>query len=90
MTKLKMMVVLDGDVAARLDGIANRYGMSKNLVVAAGAYELSRVRPENLWHALARIAEGEGTSLEPVSVIPEARRLGPGKERALATGQRAR
>lgn len=63
MTKQEMKISTDGEVSKKLHDLGARYGLSGNAVVAAAAYELSRVRPENLWHALGRIAAGEAQEL---------------------------
>lgn len=42
-----------------LHEIGARYNMSGNAIVAAAAAELTRIRPENLWQALSRIAADE-------------------------------
>lgn len=76
MQKKQFKLQIDDDVNQRLFLLGNRYGMSANAIVAAAAYELSRVRPENLWHALGRIAEGEGPELmpSPPDALPAPRR----------------
>jgi len=65
MNKTKKTVSLDDDVWARLDAIGEPYGMSSNALVAAAACELSRIKSNQLWHTLGRIAEGNGEALEP-------------------------
>lgn len=77
MIKPQIKIAIAEDVLARLQTIGDRYGMSANAVAAAAAYEMSRVRPENLWHALGRIAAGEGVDelrIEPghVESLPPA------------------
>jgi hypothetical protein len=57
--KSPVKVQIDDDVMARLNASADRFGLTANAVIAAAAYELSRVPPANLWHALGRICEGE-------------------------------
>ncbi len=57
--KHKLIVSIDDDVETRLENIGERYGMTKNTIVAAAAYELSRVSPEMLWQALSRISGEE-------------------------------
>ena len=76
MQKTQLNVRLDDSVVKILNATADRYGMTANTIVAAAAYELSRVRTENLWHALGRIAEGEGMALMPADTpaLPAARR----------------
>lgn len=80
MIKPQMKVVIPAEIQQRLHQIGERYGMTGNAIVAAAAHELSRVRPENLWHALGRIAEGEAPELP----APAAKRIGGGR-----SGQRA-
>lgn len=76
MQKRQMNVTVDDEVIKRLNTIADRYGLTANTVMAAAAYELSRVRPENLWHALGRIAADEGQPLPPeaVATLPAPRK----------------
>lgn len=59
MIKPQMKIVLPDDVQQRLHTLGERYGMSGNAIAAAAAVEISRIRPENLWHALGRIADEE-------------------------------
>ena len=63
MQKEKVTVVLSAEICGELDAMADRFGLTKNAIIAAAAYELSRVPAENLWHALARIGEGESLVL---------------------------
>lgn len=76
MQKNQLNVRLDAEVIKRLNTSADRYGLTANTLLAAAAYELSRVRTEGLWHALGRIAEGEGTELMPAppGALPAPRR----------------
>lgn len=73
MIKPQMRIAIEPEVQKRLHDMAARYGMTGNAVVAAAAYELARVRPENLFHALGRIAQGEGVELMPpdAGALPE-------------------
>lgn len=83
MTKREIKISADDEVQQRLHNIGARYGMSGNAIVAAAAYELSRVRPENLWHALGRIADGEALQLvtPATPALPASRR---GAKKAIA------
>lgn len=63
MKKKQLKIQIDEDVEARLHQSGARFGLSGNAVLAVAAYELSRVRPENLFHALGRIAAGEAVEL---------------------------
>jgi hypothetical protein len=76
MIKPQFKISLPEEVQRDLHKIGERYSLSGNAIVAAAACELARVRPENLWHALGRISEGEGMSLMPpdASALPAARR----------------
>lgn len=60
--KSPVKVQIDDAVMARLNSGADRFGLTGNALIAAAAYELSRVPPENLWHALGRICEGEAVA----------------------------
>ena len=62
MKKKPTTIHLSPDIRAALDGIGERYSLTGNQILAAAASELARVRPENLWHALGRIASGEDGS----------------------------
>ncbi len=75
MIKPQMRIAVEPEVQNRLNEIGARYGMSGNAIAAAAAYELSRVRPENLFHALGRIAAGEGVEILPPQpdALPEPR-----------------
>jgi hypothetical protein len=68
MQKKQVMIQLDPNVLAALSRTAERYGLTANQLIVAGAHELSRVRPENVWHALGRIAQGEGVEIMPPDV----------------------
>lgn len=68
MIKPQMRVAIEPEIQKRLHEVAGRYGMTGNAIVAAAAYELSRVRPENLFQALGRIAQGEGVEIMPPDV----------------------
>lgn len=70
MIKPQMKIAVEPEVQKRLHEMASRYGMTGNAIVAAAAYELSRVRPENVFHALGRITTGEG--LEIIEPEPSA------------------
>ncbi|WP_415907269.1 hypothetical protein [Oleiharenicola sp. Vm1] len=76
MKKKQMKVQVDDAVEAKLHSSAGRYGLTGNSILAAAAYELARVRPENLFHALGRIAQGEGVELMPpdTEAIPAPRK----------------
>ena len=86
MQKPQFKVQLDGEVQAKLHALGGRYGLSGNAVLAAAAHELSRVRPENLFHALGRIAQGEGLEIMPpeTPAIP-AQRKGPRRALPVST-----
>ena len=60
MDKQPITLRLDDDVCSRLDCTGSRYGMTKNTLIAAVAYELSRVPADQLWHRLARLTAEEG------------------------------
>lgn len=72
MTKEKMMVQLDADVRSRLDKIADRYGFSTNMLVAAVAAEVSRIPPDELWSRLARLSEGRKPRASEAAPVLEA------------------
>lgn len=77
MIKPQMRIAIDPDIQKRLHDVGARYGMTGNAIVAAAAYELARVRPENLFHALGRIAAGEGVELmaPDADALPAAKKL---------------
>lgn len=77
MNKTKKQVSLDDDVWQRLDKIGERYGMTANTILAATAAEISRIKPENLWHTLGRIAEGEPEALPPAQPATSRRPVKP-------------
>ena len=85
MQKIQFKLQLDAAVSRRLSEIADRYGMSANAIVAAAAYELSRVHPENLWHSLGRICEGENVPTLPEPERPEIKSGKAKKELKIAT-----
>ena len=75
MNKPQFKISISDDVAQRLATIGDRYGMTPNAIVAAAAYEISRIRPESLWHALGRIATDEGvTIMPPADALPAPRK----------------
>jgi len=84
MNKEKLTVSMDGDAARKLDASADRFGMSKNQILAAAGYELSRVPAEDLWQAIARIAEGRTPS--PQLRLAEARQALVAPARTIAGG----
>lgn len=64
MKKKPTTIYISPEVRGALDGIGERYSLTGNQVLAAAASELARIRPEELWHSLGRIA-ASGESLPP-------------------------
>ncbi len=80
MKKKPTTIHISPDVRDALDGIGERYSLTGNQVLAAAASELARIRPENLWHALGRIASEDGA---PALSNPNVARIPRGSERTL-------
>jgi hypothetical protein len=76
MQKTQLNVRLDDNVIKALNATGDRYSMTANTILAAAACELARVRPEQIWHALGRIADGERVEIVGADreTLPEARR----------------
>lgn len=76
MKKRQMRVQVDEGVENLLHEKAARFGLTGNAVLAVAAYELSRVPAEHIFHALGRIAAGEGVEILPPEsgALPEAKR----------------
>lgn len=70
MKKQPCQVYFDETIGRNLDEIAGRYGMTKNTLLAAAAYELSRVPPEQLWERLARLSKEESGRPKRFAVGP--------------------
>jgi hypothetical protein len=64
-------IQISEDHEKTLHEIGSRYNMTGNAIVAAAAAEMARIRPENLWHALSRIADEEIPAALPA---PDGRR----------------
>lgn len=76
MKKRQVNLQLDDKILGALGETADRYGLSANQIIAAAACELSRVKAENLWHALGRIADEEATFIPPrvQQALPEGKK----------------
>lgn len=68
--KQQFKLQLDAEISRRLSETADQYGLSANAIVAAAAYELSKVPSRNLWQALGRICAGETVEALPAPTRP--------------------
>lgn len=80
MNKTKRLVSADDSMWKALDKLGERYGMTGNALLAAAGCELARVKAENLWHALGRIAEGEAEGGAPLPAVSTRRIQGRRKK----------
>jgi hypothetical protein len=76
MIKPQLKIVIPEEVQKRLHALGEHYGMSGNAIAAAAAVEISRIRPEDLWHALGRIAGEGAAALPPITqdALPDAKK----------------
>ena len=70
MKKQPCQLYFEEDIAARLDSTASRYGMTKNTLLAAVGYELSRIPADQLWHRLSRLTAEEGPARRSQASAP--------------------
>ena len=79
MNKKPVKVMLDQDTHTALETTGARFGLTPNTILAIVGYEISRVSPEDFWHAIGRITGGVVTqeALEPRRVQPRQRPIKP-------------
>lgn len=78
MQKRQCNVGLDDETLSKLTTIAEHYGtaVTPNSILAMAAVQIARVRPENLFHALGRIPDGDSVEIVAASAaaLPRSRK----------------